>query len=123
MRLLLFFHHSTTAECFKPCSAISIATAESGQKVAPFRGVKIISHRYFSSERQFVVPPLGGNVCRNGMNLWRTLPPRGGTTYSAFAFAAAACGAPKTVFQSFLMFTTVKPYCFAALSEALSFSP
>jgi hypothetical protein len=40
-----------------------------------------------------------------------------------FAAAAAARPAPKTVFQSLLMFTTVKPYFFAALSDALSFSP
>src|SRR5262245_27503935 len=29
---------------------------------------------------QFVVPPLGGSVRRNGMDLRQTLPPKGGTT-------------------------------------------
>src|SRR5262247_2241981 len=84
MRLLLFFHHSATAECFKPRSAISVATAESGQNVAPFRRVKIISPRYFSSDSRYVVPPLGGSVWRHGLNVGMALPPKGGTTNSLF---------------------------------------
>ena len=40
-----------------------------------------------------------------------------------FHFAAAACPVTKTVFQSLFMLTTVKPYFFAAFSDALSFSP
>jgi hypothetical protein len=106
MSLLLFLHHSAPAECLKPRAAKSVAAAESGQKVAPFRRIKIIGHRYFSPENNHVVTTLV-------ITTWR----------SSDYFAAAACLTPKTVFQSLLMFTTVKPYFFAALSDALSFSP
>src|SRR5262245_10665269 len=40
-----------------------------------------------SSEKQFVVPPLGGIVWRHGIDLHPKLPPKGGTTNCAFHFS------------------------------------
>jgi len=38
----------------------------------------------FSSENQFVVPPLGGSVRRKFIPRYPALPPKGGTTNCAF---------------------------------------
>src|SRR5262249_7143434 len=54
------------------------------QSFTGFQDVVESQHCYSSSEKRFVVPPLGGIIWRHEMVLRLTIPPKGGTTNCAF---------------------------------------